>query len=299
MSNLSPYVTLNNGVVMPLLGFGTFQPSASQGLGISDETAEEAVFAALKAGYRLIDTAAFYRTEAAVGRAVRRAADELGIMRTDIFITSKLWVSDTSYDGALHAYEKSLKHTGLDYLDLYLIHNPMNDVFGAWRALSKLLKNEEVRAIGVSNFSRARLEDFMSFNEIVPQVNQVEINVLHQQIDDVNYMRDYEILPQAWAPFARGKNDIFYHEVLQEIAKKHKKTVAQVIVRWLLQRGIAVIPKSTTPARISQNYDVWDMELTEDDMHSIGAMDTATSQFFDWTDPAVFRRLANLPYADK
>lgn len=202
---------------------------------------EDAVFTALKAGYHLIDTAAFYQTEAAVGHAIRRAQAELGIERADIFVTSKLRVSDTSYDGVRRAY-------GFRLYRPVSIHNPMNDVFSAWRALSELLQDGAVRAIGTSNFSRARLEDFISFNEVVPQVNQVEINVLHQQIEDVEYMAEHGIAAQAWAPFAHGKS------------------VPQVIERWLIQRGIALIPKSTTPERIVQSANIWDFSLSDGEM---------------------------------
>lgn len=174
----------------------------------------------------------------------------------------------------------------------------MNDVFGAWRALSELLQDGAVRAIGASNFSRARLEDFISFSEVVPQVNQVEINVLHQQIEDVEYMAEHGIAAQAWAPFAHGRNDIFRNKRLQQIADAHGKSVPQVIERWLIQRGIALIPKSTTPERIEQNANIWDFSLSDGEMEAVRALNTATSQFFDWSDPAVFRRLAHLPYED-
>lgn len=188
--------------------------------------------------------------------------------------------------------------TGLDYLDLYLIHNLMNDVFGAWRALSELLRDGAVRAIGASNFSRAWLEDFISFSEVVPQVNQAEINVLHQQIEDVEYIAEHGIAAQAWAPFARDRNDIFRNKRLQQIADAHGKSVPQVIERWLIQRGIALIPKSTTPERIEQSANIWDFSLSDGEMEAVRALNTATSQFFDWSDPAVFRRLAHLPYED-
>ncbi|WP_018142781.1 aldo/keto reductase [Alloscardovia criceti] len=291
-------ITLSNGVEMPLVGFGTFQPSASAGEGVNDNDAETAVFEALKAGYRLIDTAAFYQTEAAVGRAVRRAEDELGIQRSDIFITTKLWWTSATYDKAAHAYERSLERAGLDYYDLYLIHNPLNDMYGAWRAMMELYKNGQVRAIGVSNYSRTRLEDFITFNEIAPHVNQIEVNVYHQQDLDVNYMNEHDIRIQAWGPFARAKHDLFHNETLMQIAEKYQKTTAQVVVRWLVQRGITALPKSVNPQRVRDNFDVWDFELTAEDMELIHTLDTGTSQFFDWSDPAAYSRLVKLPFED-
>ncbi|TCD54359.1 aldo/keto reductase [Alloscardovia theropitheci] len=291
-------ITLHNGLVIPSLGFGTFQPSASAGEGVADTTAEQAVFEALRAGYRLIDTAAFYQTEGAVGRAIRRAEDELGIPRSEIFVTSKLWVTNTTYDGALRGYDRSLEKSGLDYFDLYLIHNPMNDIFGAWRALSELYLSGKIRSIGVSNFSRARMEDFISFTDIVPHVNQIEVNVFHQQNDDITYMNDHNIVVEAWAPFARGRHDLFNNTILRDIAHKYDVTVSQIIERWLIQRGIIPLPKSVNKDRIQTNYDVWNFELTDTDMARIKSLDEGKSQFFDWQDPAVYRRFAQLPYAD-
>ncbi|WP_257639543.1 aldo/keto reductase [Alloscardovia macacae] len=295
-STTQPHTLLHNGVRIPALGFGTFQPSASAGEGISDATAEDAVFEALKVGYRLIDTAAFYQTEGAVGRAVRRAQDELGIAREEIFVTSKLWVTDTTYDGALRAYNRSLERSGLDYLDLYLIHNPMHDVFGAWRALTELYTAGRVKSIGVSNFSRARLEDLTLFSEVAPHVNQIEVNVFHQQREDVQYMREHGIQVEAWAPFARGRHGSLDHPVLAELAAAHGVSTAQIIERWLVQRGIIPLPKSVHTDRITANFSIWDFDLSSDEMKVVEELDEKTSAFFDWSDPAVYARFASLPY---
>lgn len=287
---------LSNGRTIPALGFGTFQPSASAGEGISDSIAENAIFEALRTGYRLIDTAAFYQTEGAVGCAVRRAQEELGISREEIYVTSKLWVTDTTYNGAYHAYSESLERSGLDYFDLYLIHNPMNDVFGAWRALSDMYRDDRVRAVGVSNFSRARMEDLLSFASLAPHVNQIEVNVFHQQNADIAYMQEHNIIVEAWAPFARGKHNLSDNPILREISERYSVTIQQVIERWLIQRSVIPLSKSTHAERIRANYDVWDFELSLDDMRAIESLDTGSSQFFDWDDPAVFARFANLPF---
>ena len=240
------YVTLNNGVRMPQLGFGTYQ--------IKDKAeCKRAVRSAVDVGYRLIDTAASYGNEEAVGKAVR----ECGVAREDLFITTKLWISDTSYEGAKAAFQKSLDRLGLDYLDLYLIHQPLNDYYGAWRAMTELCGEGRIRAIGVCSFYPDRLADLIAFNEMPPAVNQVECNVFFQQQKAQDYMKSKGVQMQSWAPFAEGRNDLFHNETLTAIGKKHNKSVAQVVLRWQLQRGIVCIPKSTKRERMAQNFDVF------------------------------------------
>ena len=233
------YVTLNNGVKMPILGFGVFQ--------IEDaKECEEAVYNALKTGYRLIDTAAAYKNEEVVGRAIKRS----GIPREEIFVTTKLWVSDVNYEKAKLAFETSLKKLDLEYIDLYLIHQPFNDVYGAWRAMTELYKEGKIKAIGVSNFYPDRLLDFIMNNEVVPAVNQVETHPFNQQIKANEIMKEYGVQIESWGPFAEGKNGIFTNEILSEIGKKYNKSVAQVVLRWLIQRDVVVIPKSVRKERI-------------------------------------------------
>lgn len=277
------YVTLNNGVKMPQLGFGAYQ--------IKDPAqCEQAVLDAVSVGYRLIDTAASYGNEEAVGNALRKC----GVPREELFITTKLWISDTSYEGAKKAFQRSLDKLGLDYLDLYLIHQPLNDYYGAWRAMEELYKEGKVRAIGVCNFYPDRLADLVSFNEVAPAVNQVEANVFFQQNGPQSYMQSKGVVMEGWAPFAEGKNDLFHNETLKEIGEKHGKSVAQVVLRWLLQRGIVCIPKSVKKERMEQNFDVFDFVLDAEDLAKIGAMDTGMSCFFDHHDPAVVENLAGL-----
>lgn len=276
------YVTLNNGVSMPQLGFGVYQ--------VPDPTeCERAVSDALEVGYRLLDTAAIYQNEEAVGAALAQS----GIPREDIFLTTKLWVSDFSYDKAKAAFERSLHKLGVDYLDLYLIHQPYSDYYGAWRALEELYEAGRIRAIGVSNFYPGRLADLVAFNRITPAVNQVELNPFHQRHREVEYMAAQGVQAQAWAPFAEGKNDLFTNEVLQRIGAKYGKSPAQVTLRWQLQSGIVTIPKSVHRERMEQNFSVFDFELTDHDMQAIGGLDTGQSQFFDHDDPKVVEWIAS------
>lgn len=274
------YVTLNNGVKMPILGFGVFQ--------IDDmKECEEAVYNALKAGYRLIDTAASYRNEEAVGRAIKRS----GIPREEIFVTTKLWVSDANYEKAKLAFETSLKKLDLEYIDLYLIHQPFNDVYGAWRAMTELHKEGKIKAIGVSNFYPDRLVDFIMNNEVVPAVNQVETHPFNQQVKANEIMKEYGVQIESWGPFAEGKNGIFTNEILSEIGKKYNKSVAQVILRWLIQRDVVVIPKSVRKERIEENFNVFDFELNSEDMEKISELDKKESLFLNHDDVEIVKWL--------
>ena len=272
------YTTLNNGVKMPLLGFGVYQMA-------DQNECENAVFNAIQAGYRLIDTAAAYENEQAVGAAIARSA----VPREALFITTKVWVQDAGYEKTRDAFFRSLERLKLDYLDLYLIHQPYSDVHGSWRAMEELYKEGLIRAIGVSNFAPDRLTDLIVFNHVTPAVNQVETNPFHQQIENAEFMRQSGVQPESWAPFAEGKNQLFTHPVLQSIAHTHSKSVAQVVLRWLIQREIVAIPKSVNPERIRQNMDIFDFSLTEDEMHEIQALDTGKTLFTEHTDPERIR----------
>ena len=267
-------VTLNNGVKMPLLGFGVFQvPDPAE--------CENSVVAAIQAGYRLIDTAASYMNEEAVGRAIKRS----GVPREELFITTKLWVQDASYEGAKQAFETSLQKLGLNYLDLYLIHQPYGDVHGAWRAMEEFYKAGRIKAIGVSNFAPDRLMDFIVQHEVKPAVNQVETHPFHQQVEEQKFMVDNGVQIEAWGPFAEGKNDLFHNELLSTLAGKYRKSVAQVVLRWLTQRGVVAIPKSVKPERMAENFNSLDFELSPEDMEAIKTLDTKASLFFDHRDP--------------
>lgn len=268
-------VTLNNGIDMPLLGFGVFQMT-------NTAECERAVLDALDSGYRLIDTAASYQNETQVGNALRQS----GIARDELFITTKLWLQDTSYSGAKAQFERSLNRLQLDYVDLYLIHQPYGDVHGAWRAMEELHQAGKIRAIGVSNFHPDRLADLIAFNSIVPAVNQVEVNPFHQQLQTVPWMQSRGIQPEAWAPFAEGRNDLFNHPQLATIGAGYGKSVGQVILRWLLQRNIVSLAKTVRKSRMAENLDVLDFALTAEEMLRITAIDTATSAFFSHRDPA-------------
>lgn len=277
------YATLNNGVKMPLLGFGVFQ--------ITDlEECEEIVYQAIQHGYRLIDTAASYGNEEAVGRAIKRS----GVPREELFITTKLWISDATYEGTKSAFQRSLDKLGLDYLDLYLIHQPLNDVYGSWRAMEELYKEGKVRAIGLANFYPDRLLDLIAFNEVTPAVNQVEINPFFQREEDIQVMKDKGVQVEGWAPFAEGKNDLFHNDRLQKIGDKYNKSIAQVILRWNIQRGIVAIPKSANVERMQQNFAIFDFELTAEDMQEITTLDENKSSFFDHRDAAAIERLAGM-----
>lgn len=277
------YITLNNGVKMPQLGFGVYQ--------ITDAAeCEQVVTDAIEVGYRSIDTAAAYGNEEAVGRAIKKC----GVPRDELFVTTKLWFADASYDGAKRAFETSLRKLGLDYLDLYLIHQPLGDVYGAWRAMEELYEQGVIRAIGLANFYPDRLLDLMHFNKVKPAVNQVEANVFFQQWKAQGIMKDEDISMEGWAPFAEGKNDLFHNEALETIGKAHGKSVAQVVLRWLLQRGIICIPKTVKRERMEQNLDVFDFELTDEDMELIKMLDTNQSCFFDHRDPQAVEYLLGM-----
>lgn len=280
MTNAVPNVTLNNKVEMPILGFGVFQvPDPAE--------CERSVRAALDVGYRLLDTAASYGNEAAVGAAIAGS----GIDRSEIFVTTKLWVEDASYERAKAAFERSLNKLKLDYLDLYLIHQPFGDVYGAWRAMEELHETGRIRAIGVSNFYPDRIVDFALHNRVVPAVNQVEIHPFHQQAEAQALMQELNIRTEAWGPFAEGKNDLFCNEVLGAVARKHAKSIAQIVLRWLTQRGVVAIPKSVRRERMAENFAIFDFELDAGDFAAIGTLDRKSSSFFDHRDPAMVKWL--------
>lgn len=272
-------VTLNNGVEMPILGFGVFQ--------IPDEQTEQAVMDALAAGYRSFDTAAAYQNEEAVGRAIRSS----GIAREDLFITTKVWVQDAGEANTKRAFEKSAQRLGVDYLDLYLIHQPFGDYYSEWRAMQDLHREGRIRAIGVANFPMDRLVDLIEQNEVTPAVNQIETHPFHQRTDEHALMRDRGVQHEAWAQFAEGRNNLFSNPILGAIGESHGKSVGQVVLRWLIQRSVVVIPKSVRPDRMRENLDVFDFELSEDEMARIATMDTGTTLFFDHRDPEEVIRL--------
>ena len=279
------FVTLNNGVKMPILGFGVYQiTDASQ--------CEQAVADALATGYRLIDTAAAYLNEEAVGRSIRRS----GVSRKELFITTKLWIQDTGYESAKTAFWKSLDRLGLEYLDLYLIHQPCNDYYGAWRAMEELYRGGKIRAIGVCNFMPDRLVDLMAHNAVAPAVNQVEVNPFCQRRPDQQRMRDKGVQMQSWAPFAEGRNNLFQNDILQSIGDRYGKSAAQVVLRWLIQRGVACIPKSVHRERIEQNFNVFDFTLNGEDMERIAALDEGKSCFFSHDDPEIVEWLSTVRY---
>jgi 2,5-diketo-D-gluconate reductase A len=273
--------TLNNGVEMPLLGFGVYQMSDAA-------ECEAAVAEALRVGYRLIDTAAAYGNEEAVGRAIAKS----GIPRAEIFLTTKLWLSDAGEEKTRRACERSLARLGLDYLDLYLIHQPYGDVHGAWRAMEALHAEGRLRAIGVSNFHPDRVMDLIMQHRIVPAVNQIETHPFCQQTEAAAFLREHGVQIESWGPFAEGRNNLFSDPRLTAIAQQHGRTVAQVVLRWLLQRGVVAIPKSVRPERIAENFAIFDFELGADDMAAIATLDTGKSAFFDHRDPAMVKWLA-------
>lgn len=278
-------VRLHNGVEMPILGFGVYQIE-------NQDECEQAVYDALVAGYRSIDTASAYMNEVAVGKAIRRS----GVPREEIFVTTKLWLQDAGYEKTQKAFEKSLKRLALDYLDLYLIHQPYSDVYGSWRAMEELHKMGTIRAIGVSNFQPDRLVDLIMHNEIVPAVNQVETNPFYQQVECARIMREYNVQIQSWAPFAEGKNNLFSNEVLVTIAQKYNKSVAQIVLRWLIQRDVVVIPKSVRKERIAENFNVFSFKIAQEDMDTIATLDTEKSCFFSHTDPEMVKWLGGVKY---
>ncbi|MEK3921410.1 MULTISPECIES: aldo/keto reductase [Paenibacillus] len=276
-------VTLNNGVKMPIIGFGVYQvPDADE--------CENTVYEALKAGYRLIDTAAGYLNEEAVGRAIKRS----GIAREELFITTKLWIQDAGYESAKRAFAKSLSKLQLDYLDMYLIHMPFGDYYGAWRAMEELYHEGKIRAIGVSNFLPDRLMDLIVHNEVVPVINQIETHPFQQQVDSAVFMKEQGIQHQSWSPFAEGRNNLFSNEVLVSIAEKHNKSVAQVVLRWLVQRDVVVIPKSVRKERLIENFDIFDFVLSPEEIATISKLDTKESLFMKIDNPEVAKMLGNM-----
>ncbi|MFQ0992758.1 aldo/keto reductase [Gilliamella apicola] len=268
-------IKLNNGIEMPTLGFGVYQ--------IDEKHCEQAVLDAIDVGYRLIDTATAYQNERQVGNAIKVS----GVDRKELFITTKLWLNRASYEGAKIQFEQSLNLLQVDYIDLYLIHQPFGDIYGAWHAMQELYEQGKIKAIGVSNFQPDRLADLMAFNKIKPAVNQIEVNPFNQQLQAAPWMQSKMIQPEAWAPFAEGKNDIFNHPVLTTIGNKYNKSVGQVILRWLIQRQIVCLAKSVRKERMIENFNIFDFELSNQDMIDITAIDTATSAFFSHRDPAI------------
>lgn len=277
------FTTLNNGIKMPMEGFGVFQ--------VPDlKVCEQAVLDAVECGYRLIDTAAAYGNEEAVGAAVKKC----GVPREELFITTKLWIQDASYEGAKKAVEVSMKKLGLDYLDLYLLHQPMSDYYGAYRALEELYKQGVLRTIGVCNFYPHVLADLCETVEVIPAVNQVELHPFFQQEDALALMKEYDVRPEAWGPFAEGKHGIFTHPILTKIGEKYGKSAAQVALRWNVQRGVVVIPKSVHKERMEQNMNIWDFALSEEDMKEISGLDMGHSEIVNHYDPAFVKMLHSM-----
>lgn len=272
------HVILNNGINMPVLGFGVFQVT-------NLEECERTVIDAIESGYRLLDTAASYGNEEAVGKAIKNA----GVAREELFVTTKLWVQDAGYEPTKKAFDRSLQRLQLDYLDLYLIHQPYGDVFGSWRAMEELYTAGKIKAIGVSNFQPDRLIDLIIHNKIVPAVNQVETHPFYQQIETQKFLQENNVQIQSWGPFAEGKNNLFTNELLLSIGKKYNKSVAQVVLRWLVQRGIVAIPKSVRKERMEENINIFDFEMAPEDMDLIKTLDTKTSSFFDHRDPVMVK----------
>jgi len=271
-------IKLNNGIEMPILGFGVFQVT-------DQKECENSVLDAIETGYRLIDTAASYMNEVAVGNAIIKS----GVDRKNLFITTKLWVQDTGYENTKKAFEKSLNKLQLDYLDLYLIHQPYGDVHGSWRAMEDLYKSGKVKAIGVSNFQTDRVMDIIAFNEVIPAVNQIETHPFNQQIESQKFLTENNVQIESWGPFAEGRNNLFQNELLLSVAAKYNKSLAQVVLRWLTQRGVVVIPKSVKKERIIENFNIFDFELSAEDMEAIKSLDTKASSFFDHRDPAIIK----------
>jgi 2,5-diketo-D-gluconate reductase A len=274
-------VTLNNGIEIPILGFGVFQ--------IPAEKTEQAVIDAIKAGYRHIDTAQAYMNETEVGLGVKNS----GVAREELFITTKIWIENVSYDGVMNSFQGSLDRLGIDYVDLLLIHQPYNDVYGAWRAMEELQKEGKIRTIGISNFAVDRAVDLSLFNEVTPAINQIEINPFNQQKEAIEALKAQGICPEAWAPFAEGKNEIFQNQILSEIGNKYNKSVAQVILRWLVEQEIVVLAKTTNPERMAENIDVFDFNLTDEDKAAIATLNLGESQFFSHADPNMIKMLAD------
>lgn len=276
------YTILNNGIQMPMVGFGVFQ--------IHDaKTTQTVVEEAIKTGYRLIDTAQVYGNEEAVGKAIKAS----GVPREELFITTKLWISDFGYEAAKDAFNESLRKLDLDYVDLYLLHQPFGDIFGAWRALEELYKEGKIKAIGVSNFKSDQLANLAAFNEVTPAVNQIELHVFNQKEDEQAYMLSKGVQTESWGAFAEGQFDVFNNPVLKEIAEKYSKTTAQVMLRWQLQRGIVSLSKSANPERVRQNFDIFDFELSAEDMDKIATLNTNTTVFSDHHEAKTVELLAS------
>lgn len=276
------YTILNNGIKMPMVGFGVFQ--------IHDaKTTQTVVEEAIKTGYRLIDTAQVYGNEEAVGKAIKAS----GVPREELFITTKLWISDFSYEAAKDAFNESLRKLDLDYVDLYLLHQPFGDIFGAWRALEELYKEGKIKAIGVSNFKPDQLANLAAFNEVTPAVNQIELHVFNQKEDEQAYMLSKGVQTESWGAFAEGQFDVFNNPVLKEIAEKYSKTTAQVMLRWQLQRGIVSLSKSANPERVRQNFDIFDFELSVEDMDKIATLNTNTTVFSEHHEAKTVELLAS------
>ena len=279
------YLTLNDGNKMPILGYGVYQVEPAE--------AQRCVEDAISVGYRLIDTAQAYQNEEGVGSAIKTAIAD-GVKREELFITTKLWISDAGEEKALKAFDASMKKLGLDYLDLYLIHQPYGDIYGSWRAMKRLKDEGRVRSIGVSNFDPGQIMDFAINNEIKPAINQIECNPFYQQLAAQANLKELGIAMQSWAPFGEGRKDMFGNAVLKMIAQKQGRSVAQVILRWLVQRGIVVIPKSVSKERMAENFNIFDFSLSEADMQTIAGLDDGTSLFFDHGDPQIVKMLNNL-----
>jgi 2,5-diketo-D-gluconate reductase A len=278
-------VMLNNGVEMPQLGFGVFQIHDAQ-------VCEQSVYDALLAGYRLLDTAAAYHNEEAVGKAIKRS----GVPREEIFLTTKLWIQDAGYDSTKKAFAKALARLQVEYLDLYLIHQPFGDIYGSWRAMEELYREGRIKAIGVSNFQMDRLVDLILHHEVMPAVNQIEIHPFFQQTASVQYMKENHVQVESWGPLAEGRNNIFQNDILVSIARKQKKSVAQIMLRWSLQRGIVVIPKSVHKERIIENANLFDFELSQEEMEKIATLDTNKGLFVAHDDPEIVKRLCNTKF---
>jgi diketogulonate reductase-like aldo/keto reductase len=278
-------VILNNGVEMPILGFGVYLMEDAN-------ECEQSVYDALMAGYRLIDTAAAYLNEEAVGKAIKRS----GVPREEIFITTKLWIQDAGYENTKKAFAKSLEKLQVDYLDLYLIHQPFGDIYGSWRAMEELYREGKIRAIGVSNFHMDRLVDLMDHNEVFPAVNQIETHPFTQQVESAKFMKENNVQIESWGPFAQGKHNVFQNEVLVSLAEKYNKSVSQVILRWLTQREVVVIPKSVRKERIIENFNIFDFELSQEDMETIATLDTKKHLIFDHNNPENVRMIGNRKY---
>ncbi len=270
-------ITLNNGVEIPQLGFGVFQ--------IPLEETAEAVYQAIKVGYRLIDTATIYGNERETGQGIKRAIDEGLVRREDLFVTSKLFILQVPEEKAAETIEQSLNVMGLEYLDLYLIHQPYGEIYGAWRALVAGQKSGKLRAIGISNFKSSKMIEFVGLNEVTPQINQIEVNPWNQRIEDQEWHEKYGVQVEAWAPFAEGRHDLFTNPILAEIGRQYGKSIGQVVLRWLIQRGIVALAKSVRPERMAENIDIFDFELSSEDIEKITDLDMKESAFFDHDDP--------------